>query len=111
MTATKATLEAAKKSLDASNVAKTEATKAVASAIPSLIALAFSPKGTQIAGVNAEGHVRVWSTVSGRPINQISVTTAGKAQALSWPTDDGFVVTGDKGSVLVPNRIRGCLEA
>jgi WD40 repeat protein len=104
VTATKAALEAAKKALDASNVAKTEAAKAVASAIPSLIALAFSPKGAQIAAVDAEGHVRVWSTVSGRPICQLSVTTAGKVQSLAWPTDEGCVVTGDKGSALVPNE-------
>jgi WD40 repeat protein len=102
--ATKATLDAAKKSLDAANVAKTEATKALPSAIPSLIALAFSPKGTQIAGVDAAGVLRIWSADSGRPVSQTSVTTAGKVQSLVWPADEGCIVTGDKGSVLVPNE-------
>lgn len=102
--ATKAAAESAKKSLDTCNAAKAEAIKAVTTAIPALIALAFSPTGPQLAGLDAEGQVRVWSTASGRPISQSAVTTAGKVQALAWPTDQGLIVSGDKGHSLVPNE-------
>ncbi len=103
---TKATAEAAKKALDAATAAKTEATKAIATALPALKALAFSPAGDQIAGLDATNRVRVWSTATGRSIQSAVIADAGTAQSLAWPSADGCVITGDKASVLLPDESR-----
>jgi WD40 repeat protein len=104
--ATKATAEAAKKALDAATAAKTEATKAIATALPALKALAFSPAGDQIAGLDATNRVRVWSTATGRTIQSAVIADAGTAESLAWPSAEGCVMTGDKASVLLPDESR-----
>jgi WD40 repeat protein len=104
--ATKATAEAAKKTLDAATAAKAEATKAIASALPALKALAFSPAGDQIAGLDATNRVRVWSTATGRTIQSAVIADAGATQSVAWPSVEGCVITGDKASVLLPDESR-----
>lgn len=104
VTAAKAALEAAKKTVELATAEKNSRAKNLLSAMPTLTALAFSPQGTQVAGLDAEGQVRVWSVASGRPIRQQTMTTLGKVQSLVWPSAEGWIVTGEKGSVLMPDE-------
>lgn len=104
--ATKATAEASKKALDAATASKTEAAKVIATALPALKALAFSPAGDQIAGLDGTNRVRVWSTATGRSVQAAVIADAGTAQNIVWPSVDGCVITGDKASVLLPDESR-----
>jgi WD40 repeat protein len=106
VTSTKAAAEAAKKAQEAAAAAKTEADKARLSAIPASKALAFSPDGTQLAAIDGGVVVRFWSTVAGRAARNVTVSDAGVTASLVWPSDAGCVVTGDKGSVLIPDASR-----
>ncbi|GEP42545.1 c-type cytochrome domain-containing protein [Brevifollis gellanilyticus] len=96
----------AKKAQDAAAAAKTEADKARASAIPALKALAFSSDGTQLAASDGGNVVRFWSMVTGRAVRSVTVSDAGVIASLVWPSDEGCLVTGDKGSVLIPDVSR-----
>lgn len=100
VTAAKLALETAKKQTAAATAAKIEATKAQASAIPALTSLCFSPDGRQVAGLDAGGQVRVWSTQTGGPVSQQAVTEVGQPKTIYWPTPAGWVITGDKASLL-----------
>ncbi|MES2594410.1 MAG: c-type cytochrome domain-containing protein [Verrucomicrobiota bacterium] len=106
VTATKAAAEAAKKAQDAAVAAKAEADKARASAIPALKALAFSPDGSQLAASDGGNVVRFWSTVTGRAARSVTVSDAGVIASLVWPSDEGCIVIGDKGSLLIPDVSR-----
>lgn len=103
-TTAKQALEGAKKDLAAATLAKNEAAKAKAAAIPIQSFLCFSPDALQVAGVNTAGEVRVWSTETGAPISQQTVTKIGQVQALDWPTPAGWVITGGQASLLFPDE-------
>jgi|JI10StandDraft_1071094.scaffolds.fasta_scaffold172765_1 WD40 repeat protein len=93
----------AAKALEAANAARSAATTAQANALPALTALAFSPTGDQIAGLAADGTVHVWSTSTATPISATASTIAGRVTALQWPSPEGWIVAGDKGTFLCPD--------
>jgi WD40 repeat protein len=100
----KAELETAKKAQAEATAAKEKASQAISAAAAGLSQLVFSPDGTQLAGLNAQGQLRAWAVASGRALPGPGSIKWG----LSWTDERGPQVSS--GVLMDPARSEWNLE-
>jgi WD40 repeat protein len=100
----KAALETAKKAQAEATAAKEKAGQAIGAAATGLSELVFSPDGSQLAGLNAQGQLRAWAVASGR-----ALPGPGSIQwGLTWTDERGPQVSS--GVLMDPARSEWKLE-
>ena len=72
-----------------------------------IFAATFSPDGTLIAAACADGAIRVWSTVSGEPLNVLRRHTGWATSVTFTPDGSRVVSSGADGAVQFHNVVTG----
>ncbi len=97
--AAKAALEKSRKEQEAAAAAKAVSVKSDAEAVRGVLALVFSPDGSQIASLDTQNHIRLWSVETG-----MALASSALKMTLAWPDARGPVASSSRVQFLTSNE-------